>query len=158
MSAIQYKRPARWVPSSGGYFPHRPVSGGEGSEGEVYVGMARHEDAYLVGMVVPEHGCCYVPYGGDAIPKPEYFVLSNPASVNLTWVAGSHGRVPAGALQGGTSEDGETLFIGRVNVDGNVSVGKIHPSHGVCYVAYAGAEHSHKNYEVLCVGTVTAKV
>lgn len=62
------------MPSTGGYFPHRPVSGGEGPDGEVYVGMARHEDAFVVGMVVPDHGCCYVPFGGDAIPKQEYFV------------------------------------------------------------------------------------
>lgn len=41
------------------------------------MGMARHEDAYVVGMVVPEHSCCYVPFGGDAIPKPEYFVSNS---------------------------------------------------------------------------------
>ncbi|XP_045137604.1 uncharacterized protein LOC123519943 [Portunus trituberculatus] len=155
---IQYKRPARWVPTTGGYLPHRPISGGEGPDGEVYVGMARHEDAYVVGMVVPEHGCCYVPYGGDAIPKQEYFVLSNPASVTLTWEPGSQGNVPPGALQGGMSEDGEMLYIGRVNVDGVVSIGKVHGSHGVCYVPYGGSEHSHKNYEVLCVRSVTARV
>lgn len=155
---IQYKRPARWVPSTGGYFPHRPVSGGEGPDGEVYVGMARHEDAYLVGMVVPEHSCCYVPFAGDAIPKKEYFVLSNPASINLTWSPGSMGKVPSGALQGGMSEEGEMLYIGRVSVDGQVSVGKIHPSHAVCYVPYGGAEHAHKNYEVLCVDAVNVKM
>lgn len=52
-------------------------------------------------------------------------VLSNPASVNLTWEPGCQGKVPPGALQGGMSEDGETLYIARVNVDGVVSVGKV---------------------------------
>lgn len=74
LAAIQYKRPARWVPAKGGYFPRHPVPGGEGPDGEVYVGMAHHEDAYVLGMVVPDHGCCYIPFGGDAIPKAEYFV------------------------------------------------------------------------------------
>ncbi|XP_071519403.1 uncharacterized protein [Panulirus ornatus] len=155
---IQYKRPARWVPAKGGYFPHRPVSGGEGPDGEVYVGMAHHEGGYILGMVVPDHGCCYIPFGGDAIPKDEYFVLSNPESVTLSWEPGSKGKVPPGALQGGISEDGERLFIGRVSVDGVVSVGKVHPSHETCYVPYGGSEHSHKDYEVLCVQNVPCKV
>nr|XP_045596590.1 uncharacterized protein LOC123757179 [Procambarus clarkii] len=154
---IQYKRPARWVPAKGGYFPRHPVSGGEGPDGEVFVGMAHHEGGYVLGMVVPDHGCCYIPYGGDAIPKSEYFVLSNPASVTLTWEPGSKGNAPPGALQGGVTEDGESLFIGRVSVDGVVSVGKVQPSHGVCYVPYGGSEHAHKDYEVLCVRHVLCR-
>lgn len=69
-----YKRPARWVPAKGGYFPRHPVSGGEGPDGEVYVGMAHHEGGYILGMVVPDQGCCYIPFGGEAIAKEEYFV------------------------------------------------------------------------------------
>ncbi|XP_047489621.1 uncharacterized protein LOC125039572 [Penaeus chinensis] len=155
---IMYKRPARWVPAKGGYFPKHPVSGGEGPDGEVYVGMAHHEGGYILGMVVPDHGCCYIPFGGDAIPKTEYFVLSNPGSVTITWEPSSKGKCPPGALQGGISEDGEILYIGRVSVDGVVSVGKVHPSHEVCYVPYGGSEHAHRDYEVLCVRNLPCRV
>ncbi|KAK4293009.1 hypothetical protein Pmani_034259 [Petrolisthes manimaculis] len=155
---IQYKRPARWVPAAGGYFPRHPVSGGEGPDGEVYVGMAFHEGEFVLGMVVPDQGCCYIPYAGDAISKELYFVLSNPASVTLSWEPCSLGKVPPGALQGGRTGDGESLFIGRVSVDGIVAIGKVHPSHEVCYVPYGGSEHSHKNYEVLCVRNINVKV
>ncbi|MDK2413146.1 DUF3421 domain-containing protein [Aphanizomenon sp. 202] len=158
MSAIMYKRPARWVPAKGGYFPRHPVSGGEGPDGEVYVGMAHHEGGYILGMVVPDHACCYIPFGGDAIPKSEYFVLSNPGSVTISWEPSSKGKVPPGALQGGISEDGEILYIGRVSVDGVVSVGKVHPSHEVCYVPYGGSEHAHRDYEVLCVRNLPCRV
>lgn len=151
MSVIRYKLPARWVPCTGGHLSQRPVSGGQGPDGEVYVGMARHAGASLVGMVVPTRGCCYVSFDGKSIAKKEYFVLSNPANVNLSWEPGSQGNVPSGALQGGASEHGEALYIARVHVDRMVSVGKVHGSHGVCYVPYGGLEHAHKNYEVLCV-------
>ncbi|XP_066983196.1 uncharacterized protein [Macrobrachium rosenbergii] len=154
---IQYKRPARWVPCKGGYFPLRPISGGEGPDGEVYVGLARHEDSYVIGMVVPDHGVCYVPYGGEAVPKSEYFVLSNPGSVNLTWEPSSGGKVPPGALNGGI-DGGEVLYIGRVLIDGIASVGKVHPSHGCVYVPYGGAEHSHRDYEVLCARGLPVKI
>lgn len=72
-----YKRPARWVPGIGGYLPRHPVSGGEGSEGTVYVGMAKHEGGHILGMVVPEENVCYIPFGGEAIAKEEYYVRIN---------------------------------------------------------------------------------
>ncbi|KAL7636420.1 UNVERIFIED_CONTAM: hypothetical protein RMT77_013195 [Armadillidium vulgare] len=148
---IMYKRIARWVPGHGGYLPRHPVCGGEGPDGLVYVGMAKHEGGHILGMVVPDENVCYIPFGGEAIPKEEYYVLGSPNSVELVWKGSSSGKVPTGALEGGHTEDGEVLYIGRVMVDGIVSCGKVHPSHGVCYVPYGGAEHAHRDYEVLCV-------
>ncbi|XP_076038042.1 uncharacterized protein LOC143023402 [Oratosquilla oratoria] len=155
---IQYKRPARWVPCSSGYFPKNPVSAGVGHEGEVFVGMAPHEGGHILGKIIPEHGVCYVPYGGEEVPKELYYGLSNPGGVELSWLAGSAGKVPTGALQGGFSEDGEALYIGRVCVDGAVSCGKVHPSHGVCYVPYGGSEHSHRDYEVLVISGIPCRM
>ncbi|XP_018017488.1 uncharacterized protein LOC108674095 [Hyalella azteca] len=158
MAAIQYKRPARWVPGHGGYLPHRPVCGGEGAHGPVYVGMAEHDGRYILGMIVPSEGVCYVPHDGEAIAKETYYVLGNPGAVTMCWVGASGGYVPSGALEGGRGEDGETLFIGRVMVDGVVSCGKVVPSRGVCLVPYGGAEHSHRDYEVLCSKNIPVKL
>lgn len=49
----------------------------------------------------------------------------------------------------GESEDGEPLFVGRAQHEGTVTVGKIQPSHGVCYISYAGQELGFADYEVL---------
>jgi len=155
---ITYKRPARWVPAKGGYMPRNPVNAGEGSDGPIYVGMARHEGGTILGMVNPAEGVCYIPWGGEAIAKDEYFILANPTKVEMAWVPCSDGNAPPGAFQGGDSEDGEPLYIGRVSVDGVVSCGKVHPSHNCCYVPYAGAEHSHKHYEVLCVKSIPCRI
>jgi len=151
---IQYKRPARWVHGAGGHMPRRPVCGGEGEEGPVYVAMGVSEGEQSVGMLVPGEGVAYLPLRGEAVAVDDYFVLGNPGRVSLAWVAGSAGKVPPGALEGGVTGEGETMYIGRVMVDGVVSVGKVIPSTGVCFVPYGGAEHKHRDYEVLCVSNV----
>ena len=43
---------------------------------------------------------------------------------NLDWVPASLGSVPAGALQGGHTADGEVLYIGRYNFEGTLICGK----------------------------------
>lgn len=55
---------------------------------------------------------------------------------SLSWIDGEGGAVPSNAVIGGQANDGETLYIGRVVHNGTVTVGKIHPSHGVCYFPY----------------------
>lgn len=41
------------------------------------------------------------------------------------WVPTSGANVPPGAFPGGESEDGEPLFVGRVNHEGSLTVGKV---------------------------------
>lgn len=66
-----------------------------------------------------------------------------------TWVHASGGQIPQNALPAGF--DGEEIYIGRVNHPGGAIVpGKVHPSHGVCYVSWDGEEHAFIEYEVLC--------
>lgn len=48
----------------------------------------------------------------------------------------SGGDIPEYAVPGGEEESGETLYIGRVIHNGSVTVGKVHPSHGSCYISY----------------------
>jgi len=56
--------------------------------------------------------------------------------------------VPDGAVPAGQYGD-EQLFIGRAFHEGSLTVGKLHPSHGVLYIPFGGAEISCPNYEVL---------
>lgn len=68
----------------------------------------------------------------------------------MCWEKCVTGNIPEGAIPGGKTARGETLFIGRTIVHGNTySVGKVHPSHGCLYVPYDGTEISFKEYEVL---------
>ncbi len=71
----------------------------------------------------------------------------------VKWEQSSGGADVRNALAAGKSADGEILFIGRVYHENTLTVGKVHPSHGVCYVPYDGEELSFGAYEIL----VTAK-
>lgn len=65
-----------------------------------------------------------------------------------TWIACSGTDIPGAAFEAGSSEDGEPLFIGRVNHEGTLTVGKVQPSHGTCYIPFGGQEVAFVDYEV----------
>lgn len=90
------------------------------------------------------HGC-HIPWGCAERGVHKYEVLCYQRG---TWVEATNGKVPDGAVKGGYSEKGETLFIGRANHRGNFIPGKVHPSHKVCYVSYGGKEVPYQSYEV----------
>lgn len=64
------------------------------------------------------------------------------------WVMCYEDRIPYNAVPGG-EDSGETIYIGRAVHNGEVIPGKVVPSHRCCYVASAGAEHSHREYQAL---------
>lgn len=137
--------PGCWVPVTGGQIPPEATPGGMDGE-QLYVARARHEGALIPGKLVPSHGCCYVSWGGAEHPHNEYEVLCGGGN---TWVPTSGGNVPPQAMPAGESEDGEPLFVGRVNHNGTVTPGKVHPSHGFCYIPYGGQEMAFADYEIL---------
>ncbi|CAG0882416.1 unnamed protein product [Darwinula stevensoni] len=51
-------------------------------------------------------------------------VLVSRKQENLDWVPASLGSVPPGALQGGHTDDGEALYIGRYIYEGTYICGK----------------------------------
>ncbi|OWR54240.1 C3 and PZP alpha-2-macroglobulin domain-containing protein 8 [Danaus plexippus plexippus] len=136
-----------WVDATSGLVPPGAVVGGQDCSGEaLYVARAQHEGALLPGKLVGSHGCAYVPWGGQEHGKPEYQVLVGGPN---NWIATSGSNIPPGALPGGQSEDGETLYVGRVNHEGSITTGKVQQSHGVCYISFGGQELGFPDYEVL---------
>ena len=90
---------------------------------------------------------CSVAWGGAEHKKDNFEMLVGGSNDN--WVSAKDGVVPASAFPAGESENFETLFIGRVQHEGTITVGTIHPSHRVCYISYAGKELAFKEFEVL---------
>ncbi|XP_044732399.1 BTB/POZ domain-containing protein 2-like isoform X2 [Chrysoperla carnea] len=139
----------RWVKARGGQLPPNAVQGGYDEGLPLYVARAYHARALTPGKLLPSHGVTYIAWGGEEHNKRKYEVLCD---CNCSWVPASNGEVPDGAIPGGHSEDGETLFIGRVAYPENcLTIGKIQSSHGVLYVSYGGEERPFRDYEVLVV-------
>lgn len=68
----------------------------------------------------------------------------------LRWESHSNGNIPRDAVSGGWDAQGnEPLFVGRATHNGTLCVGKVHRSHGCCYVPFGDKEYSYRNYEVL---------
>lgn len=88
-----------------------------------------------------------VPWGGKENPVSSYEILVGTGY----WVPGTGSDIPPNALPGGESEEGEPLFIGRVQHEGTITVGKVQGSHGTAYIAYGGQELAFTEYEILTV-------
>lgn len=84
-------------------------------------------------------------WDGEEHEKNEFEILCN---INGTWIPNSGGTIPVAAFAAGYSENGETLYIGRARIYGTLAIGKVHPSHGCCYLPYGGIEYSKQNYEI----------
>nr|XP_033324070.1 uncharacterized protein LOC117219218 isoform X3 [Megalopta genalis] len=134
-----------WCDSTGGMVPGDAVEGGKDDE-VLFVGRAFHEGALLPGKVKPSHSVCYVAWGGEEHGKSEYQVL---CGCRPTWVSTSGNNIPPNSIPGGETEDGEPLFIGRVQHEGTLTVGKVQPSHSVCYIPFGGTEVAFPDYEIL---------
>ncbi|KAK4300729.1 hypothetical protein Pmani_027083 [Petrolisthes manimaculis] len=145
--------PVSWVLCSGGLQCSAPVAAGPGPNPPL-VATAHHQGGLIPGIFYSHSNACHVSWGGVAHVKHEYYLLSNNGGAELDWVTSSGGQVPIGAVQGGKSETGEALYVGRVRIGAAYVCGKVHPSHRQCYVANCGAEKGYSSYEVLCLNKV----
>jgi len=153
---LQSRQIVHWEVASGGWVPHgKAVAGGHDVNGEkIYVGRAHCGGDVIPGKIVPSHHTCYVPFAQKENPVRDYQVLCTTHDAELQWLPASGGQVPTGAIEGGRTNSGEKLFIGRTHHQGSHVVGKVHPSHKVIYIPFGGNEVSKPDYEVLCVKSV----
>ncbi|XP_037579611.1 uncharacterized protein LOC119462336 [Dermacentor silvarum] len=149
-----YKPPCHWVRCRGEHIPHNAVPGGMDLQGEdTFVGRAVHDGDVIPGKVVPSRGACYVAYGACEHCYQDYQMLVSDGA-SLKWLAASDGSLPSGAIQGGTTSEGEPLYIGRAHHNGMLIVGKVQLSHKCIYIPLGGQEYKHTNYEVLVCNTL----
>ncbi|XP_044262834.1 uncharacterized protein LOC123010199 [Tribolium madens] len=139
----------RWVDSSIAYgsVPPTALQGGMDGDGHpIYVGRAYHDGDLIPAKVIPGKNAAYVAHNGEEHLVENFQVL---CKQYFEWVQSHAGHLPPGAVQGGHTSEGEPLYIGRAYHEGSQTIGKIHPSHGVCYIPYGGEEIACPEYETL---------
>ncbi|CAG9794925.1 unnamed protein product [Diatraea saccharalis] len=125
------------------------LGGHEGWDGSpLWVIRSWHAGELIPGKLSVRHNRASVMYDGKEIPVQNIEVLCARPE-NLRWVPASNGSVPPGAIAGGHTVSGETLYVGRATYQLSVTPGKVHPSHKCCYIGFAGNEVSHRVYDVL---------
>lgn len=135
-----------WRPSQGSNIPADATVGGANEHGPLYIGHASHRGSCTPGQISQATKRCHIAWGGSEHRKTVFEFLCN---CRGRFVPSQEGQVPVGAVLGGWSEyEGEPLFVGRVKVQGCWLVGKVQPSHKVCYIPTNGKEVAHKHYEI----------
>jgi Protein of unknown function (DUF3421) len=132
-----------------GEIPKDAIKGGKEGNQILYIGRAAHNGSLTPGKINGIDKSCFIPWGTVSNLKPEHEILI--CSSGFNWVAARDGNVPQNAFPAGHSEQGETIFIGRVLHEGSLVVGKVQPSHGVCYISYENKELNFHKYEVFVV-------
>ncbi|KAG5865818.1 Protein of unknown function DUF3421, partial [Gonioctena quinquepunctata] len=127
----------RWIAAKNGEVPSNAFPGGEENGEEVFVARAKFEGKLLPGRLLPSQGVCYITWAGTAHSVPEYEVLCNfPGQWTLCYGA----DIPLNALSAGKDDKGETFYVGRAIIDGDLLVGRVHVNHGHCYIAQGEKE------------------
>ena len=144
--------PICFVGASDGQLPDNAWQGGD-DNGPQYIARCIHEGALIPGKFVPKYGLAYIPFEGKEYEKSQYEILVQDGPENLIWVPACDGDLGStGApVRSGRESSGGPLYVGRAQIKGTWTVGKVKPEDRTCYVSYGGKEHAISSYQVLCV-------
>ncbi len=145
-----------WVPENSTQF------GTDNDGGPLYIARSFDLPGLQLGKAKPDAFAgkgASIPFGGQEYFSTNYQVLAAPGG--YTWVTGSGGSIPDGAVALGYDEDGSPLFAARVSsnympgdweyhLEGYYQIGKIRHGFQGAYVSWGGSENSYSDYDVLC--------
>ncbi len=134
----------RWMPARAVKDMRTAFPGGSGPRVVQHACSGRHGAGRHPGKLV--NGVCYIAYGPKEIPLRKYTVLVNRGSAKVGWAPATGGRIPGGAVSGG-SERGQRLYVCRGPVAGGLMTGKVWNK--TCHIGYRGRTHRVAKYQVM---------
>lgn len=139
--------PATWVRFDPNRFPEGAVVAGYTAEGlPICIGRCIYEGNILPGAVDFTDETITVTHEGQVIKLKNFEIFLNG---NLYWSRSSQNML-SDAVSGGTTELGETVYVGRAMHEGVLKIGKVSPVSDKLYVPYGSREIKLDGpYEVL---------
>ncbi|XP_053213014.1 uncharacterized protein LOC128396450 [Panonychus citri] len=124
----------------------------------IYACRAHHKSSIttvsevIPGTYYPKTQKCKFTYGGKALEKDEFELLTTKDSSALIWLKNSNGEVYNGAITAGLTTTHDELTVARVEIYGfYYSIGKIHDVYKLAYVPDGKTEYPSHDYDVLCL-------
>lgn len=141
----------KWRPGRNGSVPTGALVGGKDINGEpLYVARAKYGRGLYPGKLACSHHGCYVSFNGEEHIVRSYEVLCH--AKGYKWKKSRNGEVVSGAFEAGLSEQGEKLYVGRINHEGSLCLGRIQASRKGILIPFGCKEHFYaKTYEVLVI-------
>ncbi|XP_064454981.1 uncharacterized protein LOC135366239 [Ornithodoros turicata] len=142
-----------WVRSSDGGVPRHAMVGGQNLHGEpFYIARVNFRGNLLPGKLLPSARLCFVSLDQAEYSSSVYEVLTRSSNLSYHWVRMGGCVIPRNAIVGGRTAMGELIYVGRHMHKGELTPGKIIPSHRCIYVPYLGKEIRYRDFEVLIQG------
>lgn len=140
--------PAAWLRYDSEQFPDGALVAGYSTEGiPICIGRCIYEGSILPGAIDLLDETITVCHEGLAVKLKKFEILCNG---NHYWSRSNLGRVFSDAVSGGTTELGETVYVGRVLHEGQLKIGKISPVSDHLFVSDGDKEiRVESGYEVL---------
>jgi len=134
-----------------------------------FVAQVKHQGWNIPGYLAPSMERAFASWNLEGIEKVDYSVLvQEPGEHNLYWMDATEGSLDSlGAVSLGTTPYGDTIYVGRAQVDEEWCIGKVTSRYNACFIGsrkiadfglYEDSleEYEVKEYQVLCSKT-TAK-
>lgn len=141
-------KPAEWVRFESDKVPEGVVVAGYSKEGlPVCIGRTIYEGSLLPGAVDLVDEIITILHEGQVVQLKKFELLCNG---NHFWSRSNLGQVLSDSVAGGATDLGETVYIGRVVLDGQLKIGKISPVSDHLFVPHGGKEvRIESGYQVL---------
>lgn len=153
LKSVLYTREMKWIGTRIGLpLPETALKCGKDDQNnDIYVGRGLKNNNLLIVSAKPTKNEAFVAYDGREWPIHHYELLQD--NIYFGWtIVNEDKKIPENAVEGGFTDKGEKIFIGRVMNGGCVIPGSLNKITGFLSVPFKGKELKFSSrFEVLTV-------
>jgi Protein of unknown function (DUF3421) len=140
--------PCRWVSSKiNRSLPEKAVFVGLDTDGsEIYAGRLVHGRTLLPANIIPRRRLAVASIDDHIVRSQTYDVL---IGTGFAWVDCINGQVPPNAIKLFSEDDQDDSYMGRIQNNKCLKLGRISPAQRCLFVPHNDDEHRHSHYQAL---------